>query len=35
MTMTTMVLLENLDYKDLYLNSYKESVWKNKGINWG
>jgi len=33
--MTTMVPLENLDYKDLSLNSYREFVWKNKGINSG
>jgi hypothetical protein len=33
--MTTMVLLENLDYKDLTLNSCREYVWKNRGINWG
>jgi hypothetical protein len=30
-----MVLLENLDYKELTLNSCRESVWKNRGINWG
>jgi hypothetical protein len=31
--MIAMVPLENLDYKDLSLNSCREFVWKNKGIN--
>jgi hypothetical protein len=30
--MTTIVTVENLDYKYLDLNSLKESKWKNIGI---